>query len=246
MRSEVFDGLLRGFVLAIGVVATGWFVGHALSVVRTTDRYVTVKGISEREVKADVAIWPLRIVAVDDDLMKAHAQLDASTAKTRDFLSRNGIDPNQAQVAGFSVRDAHADQYRSEKAAGSRYVISQTLIVRSNEPDKVRLATEKIGELVAGGVVLSSGAEYQPSGPTFIFTQLSGLKPPMIAEATARAREAAEQFARDSGSHVGRIRRANQGTFEILARDQAPGITEASQLSKTVRVVSTVEYLLEN
>ncbi|HME69978.1 MAG TPA: SIMPL domain-containing protein [Myxococcota bacterium] len=243
--SDAIGGLLRALTLAVGVGAAGWFVGHALTSFRAADRYVTVKGISEREVQADVAIWPLRISTADDDLAKAHAQLEASVDQTRSFLSRNGIDPNQAQVASFSVIDARANQFRSEKMAGSRYVINQTLIVRSSEPDKVRAATEKIGELVAAGVVLSSGGEYQPGGPTFIFTQLNSLKPQMIAEATARAREAAEQFARDSGSRVGGIRRANQGTFEILARDQAPGITEAGQLSKTVRVVSTVEYLLE-
>ena len=128
---------------------------------------------------------------------------------------------------------------------GNRFVINQTLVVRSAEPAKVFEASAKVGELVAAGVVLSSGGEYAGGGPTFIFTRLSELKPEMIAEATARAREAAEQFARDSGSRIGGIRRANQGMFEILPRDRAQGITEEGQLAKTVRVVSTVDYSLE-
>jgi len=238
-------GWLRALILALGIAVAGWFVGRAATLLRTTDRYVTVKGISEREVQADIAIWPLRINAADDDLAKAHSRIETSVNQTREFLARNGIDPNQAQVASFSVTDARANQYRADRTAGSRYVINQTLLVRSTEPEKIRAATAKIGELVAAGVVLSSGGEYQQGGPTFLFSQLNNLKPRMIAEATARAREAAEQFARDSGSRVGGIRRANQGTFEILARDQAPGITEAGQLTKTVRVVSTIEYLLE-
>lgn len=69
-------------------------------------------------------------------------------------------------------------------------------------------------------------------------------QPAMIAEATAAAREAAEQFARDANADVGDLRRANQGVFEIRARDQAMGITEAQQPGKSVRVVSTVEYYL--
>jgi hypothetical protein len=93
--------------------------------------------------------------------------------------------------------------------------------------------------------VFSSGGEYAATGPSFIFTKLNELKPAMIAEATSRARDAAEQFARDSKTHVGGIRRANQGVFEILPRDQANGIQEESQVEKTLRVVSTVEYLLE-
>jgi len=94
--------------------------------------------------------------------------------------------------------------------------------------------------------VLSSGGEYGNGGPTFIFTGLSKLKPEMIAEPTSRAREAAEQFARDSRSEIGGIRRANQGIFEILPRDQAQGISEASQIVKTVRVVSTIDYALRD
>jgi len=93
--------------------------------------------------------------------------------------------------------------------------------------------------------VLSSGGEYGSGGPTFVFTGLNALKPKMIAESTARAREAADQFARDSHTELGSIRTASQGVFEILPRDQAQGITEESQIVKTVRVVSTVEYFLE-
>ena len=110
------------------------------------------------------------------------------------------------------------------------------------QPLLVLKANQHVGELVTAGVVLSSGGEYGSGGPTFIFTGLSKLKPEMIAEATARAREAAEQFARDSRSQVGGIRQANQGVFEILPRDQAPGISQESQMVKTVRVVTTVEY----
>jgi hypothetical protein len=103
-----------------------------------------------------------------------------------------------------------------------------------------------VGELVRAGVVLSSQAEFGPSGPTFLFTRLNELKPKMIAEATARAREAAEQFARDSHSALAGIRRANQGVFEILPRDQAEGVQQESQIEKRVRVVATVEYFLKD
>jgi len=124
-------------------------------------------------------------------------------------------------------------------------VVKQTVMVRSDLPDTVLAASQRLNELVEAGVVFSSGGEYAATGPSFIFTKLNDFKPAMIAEATARAREAAEQFARDSRSRIGGIRRANQGVFEILPRDQASGIREESQVEKTLRVVTTVEYLLE-
>jgi uncharacterized protein len=146
------------------------------------------------------------------------------------------------------VSDALANQYGPDRRPANRFVIRQTLLVRSPKPDQVLAASQQIGELAAIGVVVSSGGEYRGpgSGPTFLFSKLNDLKPAMIAEATSRAREAAQQFARDSRSDLGGIRKANQGVFEIVARDQAPGIAADNQIAKTVRVVSTVEYFLRD
>jgi hypothetical protein len=244
--AERSDNLVPAIILAAGLAAAGWLTGLGFIKARTVDRAVTVKGIAEREAQADVAIWPLRITAADDDLTVAQARLEKSIREINSFLQRHGIDPAAVTLQAFSVSDARTNQYASGREAASRFVINQTLVVRSTEPGTVRAASEKVGELVSAGVVLSSGGEYGANGPTYIFTGLNRLKPEMIADATARAREAAEQFARDSKSRLGGIRRASQGVFEILPRDQAPGMTEGSQISKTVRVVSTVEYTLEN
>ena len=236
--------ILRPAIIAIGLALAGLFVGAGFDRGRSADRYVTVKGISEREVKADLAIWPLRLVAANDDLAATNAQLQSSLDKIRQFLTANQIDASQATLQDFSVTDAQTNQYSGGSSAGARFVIRQTVVVRSTNPELIRAASQKVSDLVSAGVVLSSGGEYGNGGPTFVFTGLNKLKPQMIAEATARARESAEQFAKDSRSGIGGIRRASQGIFEILPRDQADGITEASQIVKTVRVVSTIDYAL--
>ena len=246
MAEPTRRGIAAAVVLALGIAASGWFVGSGLAKFRTAERLVTVKGISEREVRADIAIWPLHIVGSDDDLTRAHTQVETSRREIQNFLERQGIDPAQTHVQSYSVTDALANPYGSPQEAANRYVIRQTLIVRSREPDKVMAASASVGELVRAGVVLTSGSEYQAGGPTFLFTGLNALKPEMIAEATSRARQAAEQFARDSGAHIGGIHRANQGLFEILPRDKTEGITEENQLEKVVRVVATIEYQLRD
>jgi hypothetical protein len=233
-------------LLALGLSLAGWFVGHGFARGRSADRYVTVKGVSEREVRANLALWPLRIVATDNDLGLAQARIAASVQQIRRFLARNRVDTAGVELQGYEVNDAYANQFRSSGEVGNRYVIRQTVMVRSEQPDVVLAASQRVGELVNAGVVLSSGGDYGSGGPTFLFTQLNTLKPQMIAEATARARESAQQFARDSRSALGGIRTASQGMFEILPRDQAPGVQEESQLVKIVRVVSTVEYFLRD
>jgi hypothetical protein len=231
---------LAAALLAVGIAAGGYLAGNGVARARTGDRTVVVRGVSEREAKADLAIWPLRLVVADEDLARANSTLERNVEQTRAFLAAQGLSGAGTEVTlqEFSVQDNRAmggDQ-------GVRYVIRQTLVVRSTRVDVVETASQRVPELVRAGVVLSSGQEYGGVGPTFVFTGLNALKPPMIAEATARAREGAEQFARDSRSSLTGIRRATQGVFEILPRDQAQGISEESQVTKRVRVVTTVEY----
>ena len=236
---------LPAVVLGVGVALAGLLAGNGFARARGADRFVTVKGVSEREVRADLAIWPLHLVGADIDLAAANAKLTKSIAGVRDFLARHGVDTSQIQMTDFSAADAYANQYASDRKPANRYVVHQTVLVRSSRPDQVLAASQQIGELAAIGVAISSGGDGSSSGgPTFVFSGLNKLKPEMIADATARAREAASQFARDSRSQLGGIRQANQGIFEILPRDQAPGINESSQIAKVVRVVSTIDYYL--
>jgi uncharacterized protein len=241
-------GTIRIVILAVAITLAGFLAGNGFARARSADRYVTVKGVSEREAKADLAIWPLSVVGADNTLAAAHAKLEASLTGVRQFLARQGIDTTQIELTGFSVSDALAQEYGPERRPTNRFIVRETLMVRSQRPDLVLAASQRIGELAAIGVVVSSGPEYRGpgGGPTFVFSGLNKLKPPMIAEATARAREGAEQFARDSRSELAGIRRANQGVFEILPRDQAPGVSADGQINKLVRVVSTVEYLLKD
>lgn len=238
------QSLARVIILALGIALGGWLGGNGFARARLGDRYVTVKGISEREVTADLAIWPLRLVVADNDLARAQSRLQANVAEIFRFLRRHQIDTAQVTLQDFGVVDAQANEYRPPGGIENRYIIRQVVVVRSDSPAQVHAASQRVGELVNAGVVLSSGSEYGGGGPTFIFRGLNDLKPEMIAEATARAREGAEQFASDSRSRLAGIRRASQGVFEILPRDQAQGISEGSQVAKMVRVVSTVEYIL--
>jgi hypothetical protein len=245
MATDNRTHLAVGIALAAGVALAGFFIGRGFVQSRTADRFVTVKGVAEREVKADLALWPIRFVAASNNLAQAQAEIARSTRQVFALLARHAVDTSAVEVMGLEVQDAYANPYR-EGQVTNRFVVTQTLMVRSTVPDSILAASQKVGELLEAGVLLSSG--YGPGGPagtpTFLFTRLNDFKPGMIAEATAAARQAAQQFAADSKSKLGTIRQANQGIFVILPRDQASGVTEESQLFKTIRVVATVDYYL--
>ncbi len=226
------------------MAAAGWLVGRGFIQGRMGDRYVTVRGISERDVQANLALWPLRVVAADNDLRQAQLRLSDNLAKVKVFLGAHGIDPAGTSLQRLEVTDAFANPYQDASRVAARYIVEQTLMVRSEQPKTVLDASQSLGELLAIGVVVNTSGETGSSGPTFLFTNLNKYKPDMIAEATARAREGAGKFAEDSGSALGGMRHASQGLFEILPRDQAPGIMQESRIDKTLRVVTTIDYFL--
>ncbi|MFH1806142.1 MAG: SIMPL domain-containing protein [Pseudomonadota bacterium] len=228
-------------VVAIGLAGSGWLIGKGITDMRSLDRFVTVKGLAEQNVQADRAVWPITYVATDDVLQTAQAKINGDTEKLRTFLEGHGITRDMTALQDIQVMDQLAQAYRSGPVE-SRYIISQTLLVRTDNIGAVVAASQDIGQLLQQDVVLG-GQGYNP-GPSYLFTKLNDIKPGMIAAATANARESAAQFAKDSGGTIGGIRRANQGLFQIMPGDGAPNMSESDQIDKTVRVVTTLEYLL--
>ncbi|WP_375176891.1 SIMPL domain-containing protein [Marinobacter mobilis] len=233
---------LPTLIVAVAVIFSSSLIMEGLMALRTSDRFVTVKGVAEQEVKADLALWPLRFVATGDTLQQAQDDARASRDAIMAFLQLQAIASEAVELQRLDVTDTRANPYQNQGGA-QRFIISQTLMVRSGDITRIQQAAQGVSELVDSGVVLS--ADYGNSGPTYLFSRLNEIKPDMIARATAAAREAASQFAQDANTTLGGIRRANQGVFQILPRDQPPGISEGQQAVKTVRVVATVEYYLE-
>jgi hypothetical protein len=231
--------VLGALILGLGLAGAGFLVGRGFERGRAADRYVTVKGLAESFETADLAVWPLRITATGNDLGRVQDQIDAGLATITLFLTEQGIEPEAIQPQRVEVTDLLAQPYRPEGAADNRFILAQTVIVRTEQVDRVARLNQQTGELVKRGVVLAD-----TGGPTYLFSRLNEIKPEMLAEATRNARVSAEQFAADSGSALAEIRRASQGVFEVLPRDPAPGLFEPNQLDKKIRVVSTVEYRL--
>ena len=204
------------------------------------DRNVSVRGLAEREVKADLAAWPFILSATGNDLAAAQSEIDRQETALRKFLSGYGIGDVAVSILRYDVQDLLAQQYRSEGVERGRYVLTKTLLLRTKYVDKVDTASQATDSLVRQGVALGSGSQ-----PSYIFTGLNSIKPEMIKEATANAFQAAEQFAADSGASVGDIVTASQGVFSIDGRDEIQAFGAESQLNKKVRVVTSVTYRLD-
>lgn len=228
-------GVLGGLLL-VGMLSIGLIVNQTANELKSYERSVTVKGLAEREVMADVAIWPIQFTVASNDLEKLYADVELNTQKVAVFLKNHGIEETEVTLSPPSIVDKLAQQYGGNGRAEFRYNATQKVTVYSSDIKTVRDAQTKLSELGKQGVVLS-GDMYQ-ARTEYLFTRLNEIKPDMVEQATQNAREVGQKFAADSDSKLGKIKKASQGQFSITDRDQNnPHI-------KKVRVVSTVTYYL--
>ena len=231
-RSPDWFGLL---LLAMSLVLSSLFLADAVRDFAVRDRFVEVKGLSEREVQADLAIWPITYSLSAGSLDALRDQMDRTDEAVVAYLKLNGFEDREIRRSPPQVTDRWLNTYNNQRP-DDRYSAQRTLTLRTNKIDATRQSMDQAADLISQGVPLMPnwGNDAQ-----FLFTGLDGIKPEMIAEATADARRAAAQFAEDSGSKVGAIRSARQGFFSINERDPT------SPEVKLVRVVTTIEYFLD-
>lgn len=228
---------IETLILAVSLVVLGIFLYQGLCAIGADDRVVAVRGLAEREVQADYVIWPVTYKTTGNDLQTIYADVKRANAGIIAFLKKNGIQEAEISESALQIVDRHAERYNSDFAR-DRYNVTSVITVATSQVSLVRQLLTRVGELLKEGIAVSA-ADYD-TRVQYEFTGLNNIKPEMIEQATRNAREAAEKFASDSGSKLGKIKTATQGLFTITDRDQyTPYI-------KNVRVVTSVNYYLEN
>ena len=238
MEIKTLSAALIALGLAIGGTVPGYYYYQA----HMNNRAVTVKGLAEKDVRADLAVWKIKFQTTGMVLTDTQRVLADNLSKIQAYLTERGFTGDEILVGRVNTNDLMANPYR-DNVKGPRYILGQSITVRSGKVDLVEKSLRDIGVLVAQGVLFDN-QEYG-SPVAYLFTGLNDIKPEMLEQATTNARKAAAEFAKSSDARVGKIKRANQGVFSILPRELTPGASESEQIDKTVRVVSTVEYYLD-
>ena len=229
--------IFPGIAFIIGMAVFGLIVRHAVMSAKKLDEFVTVKGLSEREVAANLAIWPITFMVMENDLTALQQQIAAARGKVQEFLSAQGFPADETSQTPPQIQDLVANGSNNGDQPQFRYRANITVLLRTTDVPKAKAALEKSDRLVQAGIVLTGG-DYSGK-PQFLFTLLNAIKPEMIGEANRNARKAAAKFAEDSQAQIGAIKHAVQGPFEV--NDVDPSTPDR----KTVRVVTTVDFYLQ-
>lgn len=232
----------ESLIMAVAVIIFGLLITSGINIYCNKDRIVSVRGLAEMEVPADQVIWHLAFHELGNDLPSINTEIKNKNDIIIKFLTDKGISPDEVTLSSPNVVDQEAQSF-SEKHSAYRYNVTSVLTVATDKVDLVRRLLSEQAELINQGIALctGNGPEFSYEGPvTFSYTKLNSIKPQMIEEATKNARIAAEKFAKDSESKLGKIRQANQGQFSISDRDVS------THYIKKVRVVTSIEYMLED
>lgn len=234
IKNEVFAA---GLCIGLGLVILGFCLKNGIENFKAKDRVVSVKGLSEKEVPADRVIWPLTFKEIGDDLPAMNASILEKNKTIVSYLKTNGIADADISVSAPEIIDMQAERYAANPSK-YRYNVTSIVTVNSSKVEMVRKLIERQNELIKQGIAIT-GDDYRFQ-KQFLYTKLNSIKPSMIEEATKNARASALKFAQDSESKLGKIKTADQGQFSISDRDaNTPQI-------KTVRVVTTINYYLED
>lgn len=227
---------IEAFLLMIGLIFMGLCLKIGLGRVNRDVRTVNVRGLAEMNVEANKVTWPIAVKEAGNELTAVYAKVSKNADEVVKFLKSNGLSDDEIAVTAPSVVDRATNFY--DNSWKQRYNVTSNIVVTSN---KVKLVMELIsrqGELIEKGVTINS-SDYG-NYTIYEYTELNSIKPQMIEEATKNARAAAEKFAKDSDSKLGKIKTANQGLFTI------ENVDEYTPNVKHVRVVTNVTYFLED
>ena len=210
-KGRFFNGM---FIMA-GLIVLGLMIPRAVDKYRSYDRMVNVKGLCEKEVMADKVIWPVVYKVMANDIQSIYDQTDRNNAIIMSFLESGGVEASEITVSVPQISDKYANEYGSNDRA-FRYIATSVITVCTDKVETVLKLMSEQSDLLKKGIVTGGNSWENPV--EFKYEGLNGIKPEMIEEATKNAREAAEKFAKDSDSRLGKIKTANQGTFTIENR----------------------------
>ena len=228
-------------IVAAGLAALGFFIGDGIRDSRKLTRSVDVRGVAERDVVADTAHLTINLGLSGNDRTRLFSDLQKVQRTVIQQLKANGIKDPELTETQWSTSEISAEEFKDDPER-LRYTLTGGVEIATPNIEAIKKVNAGINDLI-----VSTGGAVTGSSVSYTFTGIGAIRAAMIAEATKDARNAALQFAQDSGSRVGAIRSASQGVFQITtpnSADSEGGNEDKTSVNKRVRVVTTVSYEL--
>lgn len=236
-------------ILSLGFVISAAVIGYALKQSNSSQNSISVKGLSEKPIKADSARWEIKVQTptVSASIPEAYQLLDQNLKTLQAFFVEQGFKANDLQQGNKSsesyyeqVEDADGKTRREFRG----YIATQSIVISSRDIQKIEKAAKNAYLLDEKGLSIEQNPEY-------LVSNLEEIKMSLIANATKNAHSRANEFAKVGGVKVGTMRSASQGAFYILPESGSDddsdygGAYDKATINKIARVVVTINYAID-
>jgi hypothetical protein len=232
---------VAGLALAVAMVTAAWIAAKSFEFTQRSQ--ITVKGFAAKDIVSDLAVWEGVVSTRHRDLPTAYRKLEADSAQILGLLEKVGVPKESTDFQATKTQILYKKAGYNDTNEIEGYQLSRSLSVKSADVALVqRVASESTA-------LLKQGIEISSASPRFYYSGLEDLKVEMLSAATRDARQRAQTLASNSGSHLGGLRSAQQGVFQITPEHSVEvsgyGENDTSSLKKVIRAVVTVEYGLD-
>ena len=143
-------------------------------------RIVSVRGVSERNVPADLPSWAVDFSHQGTDFASIQQSIDAQARAVRAYFQCAGFRLDEISDSDVSVSREQPRDKDAHPVGPLRLTIRRTIELRTGNVMRFRAAYSAQSELLREGVEVSG------TNASYTFTWLNALKPQMIAEATRK------------------------------------------------------------
>ena len=144
-------GIVPALILAAGIAFAGMQVAKGIERFRMAERTITVKGLAERDVKSDFAVWTLAFRRAENEFGRVQQALTADRERVLAFLREQGFTDDEVEARPLQVQDLLAREYGSENVA-LRFNGQGQVVVKSARVDLVAAASNRVDPLIEAGI----------------------------------------------------------------------------------------------
>lgn len=236
--------LVKYSLITVTIIIAVSILSNAYISRNKENEVIQVTGLGSKDFESDLIVWTGAYTQVDKNLKDAYEKLYVDQGKIVEFLKKRSLSENDYIFSSVTINklyDNIIDVDKNQKQIFKGYSLRQELKIESKEINKVEKISREISELI------NMGIEFYSFAPAYYYTQMSELKKELIEQATENATERAKTIATKAGFDLGRLKSANMGVIQIIARNSNEdyswaGSYNTSSKQKTATITMKLQF----
>ena len=232
-------------IIAFAIIIAVLLAASTLKYKFTSTETITVTGLAEKDFISDQIVWTGNFSRDEFDLKTAYEQIKQDEAEIKRYLNAAGIPDSSIVFSSVNMNRNYEQKFdMNGRITGNEFtgfILNETVTVDSRNLEIVERMSREITTLLQKGIELNS------SPPSYYYSKLNELKIDLLAKASADARQRAESIATNSDAHIGDIRKANMGVFQITGKNSNEdfsygGVFNTASKEKKASITLKVDY----